>query len=95
MVFQPQSNKKKRREEKEKEEKRRKKMEEKGAKGGEKKGKKIHFISPNQQVFPPGYPRMANYHRCGLRENTVAAVRTSMLRRYGNFLNIFGRLLQS
>jgi hypothetical protein len=73
-VFQPQSNKKK---EERGKGKRRKKEEKEGRESSErreKKGKKIHFISPNQQVFPPGYPRMANTIAAGgCRQNEHAS----------------------
>ena len=96
MVFQPQSNKKK---EERGKGKRRKKEEKEGRerrKKEEKRREEIHFIIPNQQVFPPGYPddgELPSLRPNG--ENTVAAVRTSMRRRVGTFLNIVGRLLPS
>jgi hypothetical protein len=96
LVFQPQSNKKK---EERGKGKRRKKEEKEGRerrKKEEKRREEIHFIIPNQQVFPPGYPddgELPSLRPNG--ENTVAAVRTSMRRRVGTFLNIVGRLLPS
>ena len=106
MVFQPQSNKKKK--ERGKGKRRKKEGKERGERR-RKEGKENDkiFISlflkeipipayPNQQVFPPGYPddgELPSLRPNG--ENAVAAVRTSMRRRVGTFLDIVGKLLPS
>jgi hypothetical protein len=88
-VFQPQSNKKKKERGKGKRRKKEEKKEEKEEKGGEKKGKEfisLFLISKSSGELTSLWPN---------GEDTVAAVRTSMRRRMGTFLNIVGRLLPS
>jgi hypothetical protein len=60
LVFQPQSNKKKKERGKGKRRKKEEKERGKRKERRRKEGKEIHFIIPNQLVFPPGYPDDGN-----------------------------------